>query len=273
MRVTKPRHWCGRIREVRNVTRGPAFFTLPRTVPFSRKTITGWIAGLFALLAVLIPTNTCFAQQIVPDDEPILKQFLHEEWKIWSSPASIRRSDATWIGGLAVSTAILIKTDRNVSWEIAETDDWGKPSHTVSLFGSGIPMFAAPAGILAVGKLTHNSDLSKTGTLGLMAVGHAGVVSQVAKQVAGRERPMTGAGLGQFRKGGSSFPSGHAMTSWALATVVARRSNNRWVKLGSYSFAASVGLSRVGGRNHFPSDVLVGSVSGYLIGRYVTRDK
>jgi membrane-associated phospholipid phosphatase len=239
-----------------------------------RRAVVSYIACLFALFAPLMATGTCFAQQTNPtDDGPIVKQFLHDEWKIWSSPAHVRRSDAPWIGGLAVGSAILLKTDRNISWEVAETDDWTRPSHLVSSLGNGIPVLVAPVGILAVGKLTHNSDVSKTGTLGLIAVGHATVVSQVVKQISGRERPMTGAGLGQFRKGGSSFPSGHAMTSWALATVVARRSNNKWVKLGSYSFAAAVGLSRVGGRNHFPSDVLVGSATGYLIGRYVTRDR
>lgn len=233
-----------------------------------------YIACLSTLFATLIAAGTCFAQQPnPPHDEPIVKQFLHDEWKIWSSPARVNRGDAPLIGGLAVGSAVLLKTDRSVSWEVAETDDWTGPSHLVSSLGGAIPMIAAPVGIFAFGKLTHNSDVSRTGTLALMAVGHATVVSQVVKQVSGRQRPTTGAGLGQFRKNGNSFPSGHSMTSWALATVVARRSNNKWVKLGSYSFAAAVGLSRVGGRDHFPSDVLVGSVSGYLIGRYVARDK
>lgn len=35
--------------------------------------------------------------------------------------------------------------------------------------------------------------------------------------------------------------------------------------------AAAVSVSRFTGRNHYPSDVLVGSALGYLIGHYVVR--
>ena len=41
--------------------------------------------------------------------------------------------------------------------------------------------------------------------------------------------------------------------------------------VGSYGFATAVSLARVGGLNHFPSDVLVGAVIGELIGRYVVH--
>jgi membrane-associated phospholipid phosphatase len=43
------------------------------------------------------------------------------------------------------------------------------------------------------------------------------------------------------------------------------------VVVGSYGFATAVSFARVGGLNHFPSDVLVGAVIGELIGRYVVH--
>ena len=41
------------------------------------------------------------------------------------------------------------------------------------------------------------------------------------------------------------------------------------VQVGAYGLATAVSLSRYTGRNHFLSDVLVGSAMGYGIGRYV----
>jgi len=38
-----------------------------------------------------------------------------------------------------------------------------------------------------------------------------------------------------------------------------------------YSAATGVSLTRVMGQQHFPSDVLVGSAAGWLVGRYVFR--
>jgi membrane-associated phospholipid phosphatase len=42
-------------------------------------------------------------------------------------------------------------------------------------------------------------------------------------------------------------------------------------KVGAYCFATAISISRVTGRNHFPSDALVGTTFGYLIGGYVYR--
>jgi PAP2 superfamily len=44
-----------------------------------------------------------------------------------------------------------------------------------------------------------------------------------------------------------------------------------WLHVGLYVLAAGVSVARVTGRNHFPSDVVVGSAIGYLVGGYVYR--
>jgi membrane-associated phospholipid phosphatase len=41
--------------------------------------------------------------------------------------------------------------------------------------------------------------------------------------------------------------------------------------VGAYGIASAVSLSRFTGRQHYLSDVLVGSAAGYGIGRYVYR--
>ncbi len=71
-----------------------------------------------------------------------------------------------------------------------------------------------------------------------------------------RERPYGG----EF----DSFPSGHALFFFALATVVYLH-NKRW---GLVFFAGAVlmGIARVWGGIHWPSDVVGGALMGILIG-------
>ena len=226
------------------------------------------------IVTILLFAGVCCAQQpssVSDTSSNVVKQFVRDELNIWSSPAHLHRRDAPWLGAFAAGSVVLFKTDRSISRDVARSPGLKRPSHIVSSMGGGIAMFAAPAAILTVGKISHSPEISDTGGLTLRAVAHATVIAQALKQIAGRERPTTGTGLGRFRRGGSSFPSGHAMSSWAFATVIASRSQNKWVKVGSYSFAAAVGMSRIGGRNHFPSDVLAGSAGGFLIGRYIAH--
>jgi len=61
------------------------------------------------------------------------------------------------------------------------------------------------------------------------------------------------------------------MLAWTLAGVVADEYPSKWVKVGAYSIASSVSLTRVLGQEHFPSDVLVGAAAGWLIGHYIVE--
>ena len=95
------------------------------------------------------------------------------------------------------------------------------------------------------------------------------ILSQAIKGISQRQRPEVDHSSGEFFDGGSSFPSGHAINSWALATVIAYEYGPRHpaVRYASYAVATAVGISRYTGRKHFLSDVLAGSVMGYGIGR------
>jgi hypothetical protein len=68
---------------------------------------------------------------------------------------------------------------------------------------------------------------------------------------------------------GQSMPSEHAMNVWAFAHVIGAQYNGIATRTIVYSLATTVSVSRVIARQHFPSDVIVGSVFGYLIGGYV----
>jgi membrane-associated phospholipid phosphatase len=99
-----------------------------------------------------------------------------------------------------------------------------------------------------------------------------GIVSVVLKGVSQRPRPRFDDASGEFFDRGNSFPSGHAVAAWSLASVVAEEYHSRrLVRFGAYGLATAVSLARFTGRNHFLSDALVGSAIGYGVGHYVYR--
>jgi len=54
-----------------------------------------------------------------------------------------------------------------------------------------------------------------------------------------------------------------------LAGVIAGEYPSKRAQLGVYSIASGVSLARVLGQEHFPSDVLVGATTGWLIGHFI----
>jgi membrane-associated phospholipid phosphatase len=94
----------------------------------------------------------------------------------------------------------------------------------------------------------------------------ASAVNFVLKGLVGRDRPPDAIGLHALVgvPGSPSFPSGHAMTAFATAGVVAVLAPRlRWPVL---ALAALIAFSRVYLGVHFWIDVLVGSVLGFAIG-------
>ncbi len=104
----------------------------------------------------------------------------------------------------------------------------------------------------------------------------AGITVQALKHLAGRARPritfdtvFTGPSL---RSGYDSFPSGHATMAFCFAYVLSWHYPK--YRAAFYVFAVIVGIDRIQGFHHFPSDVLAGVIVGTLVGEFFTdRDR
>lgn len=219
-------------------------------------------------------SNTCDVSQL----RTCIKDFLSDQTGIWTSPFHIQPQDALWLLPLAGATAVSIHYDAQTLQQVSTSPNTVRISNDLSNAGAYGAIGVAGTTYL-IGKFTHNETARETGVLSLEAIADAGLVTEVLKLATNRERPYTGTGQGNFWPNGlnsfsadGSFPSGHSTIIWAFSRVVVDETpGHRWLHLGLYALAAGVSATRVTSRNHFPSDVIVGSAIGYLVGGYVYR--
>jgi hypothetical protein len=203
---------------------------------------------------------------------------LGDQTGIWTSPLRLHAQDALWLLPLAGATAVSLHYDVQTLQQVRTSPNSIRISSDLSNVGAYGAIGAAGATYI-IGKVTHNETARETGVLSLEAIADSGLVTEVLKLATNRQRPYMGTGQGHFWPDGSniyttngSFPSEHATIVWAFSHVVVDETpGHRWLHLGLYAVAAGVSAARVTSRNHFPSDVIVGSAIGYLVGGYVYR--
>jgi hypothetical protein len=199
---------------------------------------------------------------------PFLKHIVSDQKQFWTSPTRFRTKDLKWILPFTGITAGFIASD---SW-------WAKqvnPSHvqtsktvsdyvTYSLIGLG-------GGSFLLGHMTHDDHLQEAGLLSGEAAINATGVTYLFKEITQRQRPLEGNGNGDFFTGGASFSSEHSAIAWSIASVWAHEYPGWLSQLGAYGLASTVTITRVTAKQHFPSDVVVGSALGWYFGRQVYR--
>ena len=205
--------------------------------------------------------------------KPLARKLLGNIWldqkEIWTSPFHMHKSDAAWWLGIGGLTAALIATDHQTSNFLENSKGqvlWG---NRVSNIGSAYSLIPIVAGFYTFGILEDNAKARETAVLGGEALLDSLIVVSVLKPIAGRNRPNAKDDPGNFFDGGQSFPSGHAINAWAMASVIAHQySHHRIVPILAYGLASTVVMARVGARQHFPGDVVAGSALGWFIGDY-----
>lgn len=198
----------------------------------------------------------------------LLTDFVQDQRQIWTSPVHLKLSDTTWLVPLGGFTAALFATDSQYSASLSNNPNTIKHYKTLSDVGLA-GLVGAGAGLYLFSFPTHNSHWRETGFLAGEAAINSLVAVEALKYSLGRQRPYQGDGSGAFFKGGTSFPSEHAAAAWAVAGVVAHEYPGTLTKLLAYALASTVSFSRIRARQHFPSDVVVGSTLGYLIAQSV----
>src|SRR6266446_3247437 len=199
----------------------------------------------------------------------LVGRFIGDQREIWTSPAKLRISDTEWLVPLSGITAGLFVTDRDFSKHLSQSPTTIR--HYKTLSNAGVAALVGGAGgMWVLGHVKHNEHWSETGFLAGEAALNSLVMVEGLKYSLRRERPYQGDGSGSFfQSSGTSFPSEHAAAAWSIAGVVAHEYPGPLTKAMAYGLASLVSFSRVRAHQHFPSDVLVGTVIGNLVAQNI----
>ena len=196
----------------------------------------------------------------------MLVRLAYDQEGLFTAP--FERANLKWDAVFVAGTAALITTDkRTIGWTSNDHIDLSRNISNAGIYGMG----AAAGAIWLTGVVTHDWHAQETGLLTAEALANAVPIYVGLQLLAGRERPNEGLGHGRFLQNhalNGSFPSGHALFAWTMASVISHEYPRRWVKILVYGTATAVSVTRFTGREHFASDVAVGSFLGYFIGRH-----
>jgi hypothetical protein len=222
------------------------------------------------------PQATQTASGYRPDEITVRNSmhiFLHDEEGIWTSPARLRPHNLVWLAPFALATGAAIATDHRFQSEVVSHDVNFNDANLSASNGLVGGMIAVPIAVFAAGEFKQNDHAREAGILGGEAMADGLIVCEASKLVFRRERPDVDQSRGRFFQSSAgidgSFFSLHTTVAFAAASTVAGEYSSPWVQVAAYSGATAVGVTRVLGRQHFPSDVLVGATTGWLIGHYV----
>ncbi len=213
-----------------------------------------------------------------PGKQPFLRNFVYYEWRMLSSP--FRRSNydgpalKKYIIPFALISTTLIATDKKTADFLPNTNDQAVWSGRVSQLGATYTLAGFSGGMYLFGKVVGNKHARETGWISLEALAHTQLLIFGVKQATNRLRPVADDPPRGFWKGGDSFPSGHAASSFAVATVFAYEYRHHIaVPIVAYSLASVISVSRLSARRHWASDIFVGGCTGFLIGRYIYKQR
>ena len=183
-------------------------------------------------------------------------------------PAPFQPSNFKWDAIALAGTAGFLVADHHIENRLpgGHYQLWQNTSN-IAIGG----LAATLGGVWLYGIKTEHQHARETGELELETLVNTFLIYAPMQFIAGRQRPGEGNGHGDFLRHSAintSFPGGHAMFTWAMATVVAHEYSQPWVRVLTYSAAFTVTLSRFMARDHWSSDMWVGTALGLGIGTY-----
>jgi membrane-associated phospholipid phosphatase len=232
------------------------------------------------------PTPSPGSQPTPGIDRPVswkllFHNLISDQERIWSFPTRLVQGQS-WIPTAAVlgTTAGLLALDPAEAAYFHRTPTFHAFNNVFTGNATVIGTIAVPTSLYVVGLFRKDAKMQRTALLAGEAVADAEILTTVLKDATNRVRPAAIPAGGNFSdswfessgsrlRGSGSFPSGHTIAAFSVATVVARRyGNHRWVPYVAYGMAALVGFSRLSLSSHFLSDVFMGGALGYSISRF-----
>jgi len=215
------------------------------------------VRTVFLVAVLALAPSAAGAQSAAPtDDTNVAARFVSDVLHDYVDYFSVENAETYALGGAAaggvhpVDHSIATWVQQNNPSALTGGNEYGSQLYQ-------IPVAIAWWGIASLAGSASNADAGRD-----LLRAQLSVVSwtYAIKYAVDRTRPN-----GDPR----GFPSGHASTSWATATVL--QEHYGW-KLGLPAFllAAYTGMSRIYANEHYTSDVVFGAAVGIASGRTVT---
>ncbi len=190
----------------------------------------------------------------------------------YTQPFKWKGKDWATFGGVIAGTAALLTLDKPANTYFT---DQGKdiPNSIRKIgfrFGKPVLNYGLTASVYAIGVLTKNEKIRKTGVLLIASATAGGLIQTVSKTLAGRARPTMEEGNLSFHfwsneAGYHSFPSGHTILSFTTAYAIGKQFNNPYLKAGIYAVGLVSPVSRLWEGAHWLTDVALGVAISIII--------
>lgn len=199
-------------------------------------------------------------QMIKYDGVSVYKGVKHS----YTQPFRWKGKDWATFGGILGGTAILLAVDESADDYFREQgEDIPSGIREVGFrFGKPLFNYGLTTSVYALGLITKNEKIRKTGVLLIASATAGGLLQTVSKTLVGRARPATEEGNLSFQfysndAGYHSFPSGHAILSFTTAYAISKQFKNPYIKGGIYAVGLISPVSRLWEGAHWLTDVVL----------------
>jgi len=243
------------------------------------KRVLTLILSMVFVFTIVSPRNLA-CEEATTNDYRLNKNFLigfgNDVFEVVKSPGSWASQDWWRLTAVLGTGALLYAFDQKIhDWSqdrhTPETEDWARFG---SSLGNGLFLGGLITSLYLGGEIFDERGLRKTALLSLESWLTAGALVIGLKAILGRARPYTGMGSHYFKPFSFSsdyysLPSGHAVSAFAVATVIADQTDFILADVLAYSLSTLVAVARVHESKHWASDIFVGSALGYFIGKKI----
>jgi len=179
--------------------------------------------------------------------------------------APFEKHNLKWDAVVLIGTGAFLAADRHIENNVSHANFSTYQAISDVTIGG---LAGSLAGIYLYGVKTEHRHARETGAIELETLVNTFLIYAPMQLIFARQRPDEGNGNGDFFKHHSvntSFPGGHAMFTWSMASVLADEYPKPWARVLSYGAAFTVTFSRFMARDHWSSDMFVGTALGLAI--------
>jgi hypothetical protein len=231
----------------------------------------------FALLFFIIHfsiLSSSFAQ-----NKYDIKQFWNESGTIVTQPLNWKTNEWLLLAGITGLTYGTMFLDKEIKYRLDDNQKYANsfPIQFGKFWGEPIPTLTFGLGLYGYGFLADDATSKKIGYEIGQSAFWSGVITQIFKYGFGRERPRHSDDPFSFHPFSFrndnflALNSGHTALAFSLSTVLAANTDKTYLKIAAFVPAFLTAFSRVYHNHHWTSDVLLGGVIGYSVGRFVTN--